>query len=86
MCGACWIEGARRVIASDLPGHRADALKAAHDGNANFASMTSMWQMKPQCRGHLPGAFWQTAGKPNVVLNNAAITGELADGRGQVVP
>jgi 3-oxoacyl-[acyl-carrier protein] reductase len=62
-----------RVIASDLPGPRAETLKAAHDGNDRFRFYDL--DVGDEDR-------WQ----PNVVLNNAAITGELLMGAGKPFP
>ena len=77
-------EGAR-VIASDLAGHRADALKAAHESNANFR----FYELDVGEESQVEAIFariiadgWQ----PNVVLNNAAITGELLMGAGKPFP
>lgn len=74
-----------RVIASDLPGHRAEALCAAHEGNANFR----FYPLDVGDEAAVEGIFqriladgWQ----PNVVLNNAAITGELLMGAGKSFP
>jgi NAD(P)-dependent dehydrogenase (short-subunit alcohol dehydrogenase family) len=77
-------EGAR-VIASDLLGKRADALVAAHGGNeafrfypldvANEDEVTAIFQR-----------ILQDGWQPNVVLNNAAITGEMLMGAGQPFP
>jgi NAD(P)-dependent dehydrogenase (short-subunit alcohol dehydrogenase family) len=74
-----------RVIASDLPGHRADALKDAHGDNPDFRfydldvgnedQVTEIFQ-------RILRDGWQ----PNVVLNNAAITGELLMGAGKPFP
>ena len=74
-----------RVIASDLPGHRADALKDAHGDNPDFrfydldvgdeAQVTEIFQR-----------ILKDGWEPNVVLNNAAITGELLMGAGQPFP
>ncbi len=77
-------EGAR-VIASDLPGRRADALVAAHGENPNFR----FYPLDVASETEVEGIFvrimadgWQ----PNVVLNNAAITGELLMGAGKPFP
>lgn len=77
-------EGAR-VVASDLPGHRADALQAAHAGNGAFR----FYDLDVGDEDQVEGIFariladgWQ----PNVVLNNAAITGELLMGAGKPFP
>ena len=77
-------EGAR-VISTDLPGHRAEALKEAHGGNENFR----FYEMDVADEDQIIDTFarvmasdWQ----PNVVLNNAAITGELLMGAGKPFP
>jgi 3-oxoacyl-[acyl-carrier protein] reductase len=77
-------EGAR-VIASDLPGHRADALKTAHDGNPQFRFYDLDVANETQVEtifARILADGWQ----PNVVLNNAAITGELLMGAGKPFP
>ncbi|MBZ4021047.1 hypothetical protein CKO11_01040 [Rhodobacter sp. TJ_12] len=77
-------EGAR-VVATDLPGHRAEALQAAHEGNESFrfyeldvgdeAQVTEIFQR-----------VMKDGWEPNVVLNNAAITGEMLMGAGKSFP
>ena len=74
-----------RVISSDLPGHRADALVEQHGKNTNFrfypldvASEDEIVEIFP----HILKDGWE----PNVVLNNAAITGEMLMGAGQAFP
>ena len=77
-------EGAR-VIASDLAGHRADALKAAHGENLNFRFYDLDVGEESQVESifaRIIADGWQ----PNVVLNNAAITGELLMGAGKPFP
>ena len=74
-----------QVIASDLPGQRAEALKAAHHGNAAFTFV----EMDVSNEADVEGIFVKLLGmglKPNVVLNNAAITGELLMGAGKPFP
>lgn len=74
-----------RVVASDLPGHRADALKAAHEGNGNFRFYDLDVGDETQVEGifkRMMADGWE----PNVVLNNAAITGELLMGAGKSFP
>ena len=73
------------VIASDLAGHRADALKAAHGESPNFR----FYELDVAEESQIESIFariiadgWQ----PNVVLNNAAITGELLMGAGKPFP
>ncbi len=77
-------EGAR-VIASDLPGRRAEALQEAHDLNADFRFYELDVAQEDQVEGMFQRILadgWQ----PNVVLNNAAITGELLMGAGKPFP
>jgi NAD(P)-dependent dehydrogenase (short-subunit alcohol dehydrogenase family) len=77
-------EGAR-VIASDLAGNRADALTAAHGANPNFRFYPLDVSEESQVEtifARILGDGWQ----PNVVLNNAAITGELLMGAGKPFP
>ncbi|MFY8147334.1 MAG: SDR family NAD(P)-dependent oxidoreductase [Rhodobacter sp.] len=77
-------EGAR-VIASDLAGNRADALLAAHEANSNFRFYPLDVSEESQVEAifaRILGDGWQ----PNVVLNNAAITGELLMGAGKPFP
>ena len=77
-------EGAR-VIASDLPGARADALTAAHAGHAAFRFYPLDVADEAQVEAiftRIIGDGWQ----PDVVLNNAAITGEMLMGAGRPFP
>ena len=74
-------EGAR-VIASDLPGKRAEALVAAHGGDEAFR----FYPLDVANEDEVAGIFQRIlkdGWEPNVVLNNAAITGELLMGAGQ---
>lgn len=74
-----------RVIATDLPGHRADALCAAYEGNENFRFYSLDVGNEDEVTAiftHVIGDGWQ----PNVVLNNAAITGEMLMGAGRPFP
>lgn len=74
-----------RVIASDLPGHRAEALKAAHGANPDFR----FYEMDVGDEDQVTGIFQRIlkdGWEPNVVLNNAAITGELLMGAGKPFP
>ena len=79
------LDAGARVVSSDLPGHRADALKAAHAGNDDFR----FYDLDVGDEDQVTEIFtriladgWQ----PNVVLNNAAITGELLMGAGKPFP
>jgi NAD(P)-dependent dehydrogenase (short-subunit alcohol dehydrogenase family) len=74
-----------RVVATDLPGPRAEALVAAHAGTPEFR----FHELDVGDEGQVTGIFarvlaegWQ----PNVVLNNAAITGEMLLGAGKPFP
>lgn len=74
-----------RVVASDLPGHRAEALKATHEADANFRFYDLDVGDEPQVEAifqRILADGWE----PNVVLNNAAITGELLMGAGKSFP
>lgn len=77
-------EGAR-VVASDLPGHRAEGLIERHGDDANFR----FYEMDVSDEAQVEGIFKRILGdgwEPNVVLNNAAITGELLMGKGRSFP
>lgn len=79
------LDAGARVVSSDLPGHRADALKAAHAGNDNFRFYdldVGDEDQVTQIFTRILADGWQ----PNVVLNNAAITGELLMGAGKPFP
>lgn len=74
-----------RVIASDLPGARADALVDAHKGNDRFR----FYDLDVADEAQVTTIFTRilTDGwEPNVVLNNAAITGEMLMGAGRSFP
>lgn len=74
-----------RVVASDLAGQRAEALKAAYAGNAAF----HFEELDVSDEGQVTGIFQTLLAKgfqPNVVLNNAAITGEMLMGAGKPFP
>ena len=79
------LDAGARVVSSDLPGQRADALKEAHAGNDDFR----FYELDVGDEDQVTEIFtriladgWQ----PNVVLNNAAITGELLMGAGKPFP
>lgn len=77
-------EGAR-VIASDLPGERADALVDRHENDENFR----FYDLDVSDEAGVERIFQRILSdgwKPNVVLNNAAITGELLMGKGRGFP
>ena len=79
------LDDGARVIASDLKGHRADALVETHGKNENFKFYDLDVGDEDGCVEifqRILGEGW----KPNVVLNNAAITGELLMGAGKSFP
>lgn len=74
-----------RVISTDLPGQRADSLKAAHEGNQNFR----FYDLDVGSEEQIVGIFQKVMSdgwNPNVILNNAAITGEMLMGAGKPFP
>lgn len=77
-------EGAR-VVSSDLPGDRAEALKEAHKGNDNFRFYTLDVSDEAEVEGIFK-LILDDGWEPNVVLNNAAITGEMLMGKGKSFP
>lgn len=74
-----------KVIASDLPGPRAEGLKDRHGGDANFAFLDLDVADEAQVTAIFERIF-ALGLKPDVVLNNAAITGELLMGAGRPFP
>lgn len=74
-----------KVVASDLPGHRAEALMTAHGEHPNFR----FYPLDVADETAVTGIFrtiLSDGWHPNVVLNNAAITGELLMGAGKPFP
>ncbi len=74
-----------RVIGSDIPGDRADALVAAHDQDPNFR----FYQLDVSDEDQVGRIFKRIAGDgwdANVVLNNAAVTPEMVMGAGSSIP
>ncbi|MGH1355454.1 MAG: SDR family NAD(P)-dependent oxidoreductase [Thalassovita sp.] len=74
-----------RVISTDLPGHRADALQETHAGNENFR----FYDLDVGNEDQIEAIFKRVLAdgwEPNVVLNNAAITGEMLMGAGKPFP
>ena len=77
-------EGAK-VVATDLPGARADALIEAHGDNDSFG----FYELDVSDEAAIEGIFQRVMAdgwQPNVVLNNAAITGEMLMGKGKSFP
>lgn len=74
-------EGAK-VVATELPGGRFDALGEAHGENPDLG----LYPLDVSDEDQVTGIFRQVMAdgwQPNVVLNNAAITGELLMGAGK---
>ena len=74
-----------RVVATDLAGARADDLVGRHGDDANFR----FYELDVSDEAAIEGIFQQVMGdgwNPNVVLNNAAITGEMLMGKGKSFP
>jgi 3-oxoacyl-[acyl-carrier protein] reductase len=79
------LENGATVVASDLTGHRADAMKERFGTYANFA----YYDLDVGIEEEIEAIFktMQADGlNPNVVLNNAAITAELLMGAGKSFP
>ncbi len=74
-----------KVVASDLPGPRAEKLKEDHGSNPAFTFLELDVSDEDQVVG-IFGRMLDMGLEPNVVLNNAAITGELLMGAGKPFP
>lgn len=73
------------VIGTDLPGHRADTLLETHRDNSNF----HFFELDVSSEEQITAIFTKVQSQgltPNVVLNNAAITGEMLVGEGGTFP
>ncbi len=79
------LEQGARVVASDLPGHRAEALKERHAGNPDFHFYDLDVGVEEQVV-EIFQRILKDGWEPNVVLNNAAITGEMLMGAGKPFP
>ena len=77
-------EGAR-IIATDLPGKRADSLQEAHADNPDFRFYPLDVTNEEEI-GQIFQRIFADGWQPNVVLNNAAITGEMLMGEGGAFP
>lgn len=74
-----------KVVATDLPGARADALVDAHGDNPQFG----FYDLDVSDEAAVEAIFTRVMAdgwQPNVVLNNAAITGEMLMGKGKSFP
>ena len=79
------LDAGARVAATDLPGPRAEALVGAHRDNADFR----FYHLDVDDEAEVEQIFEKIRGdgwNPNVVLNNAAITGEMLLGAGGNFP
>ena len=79
------LAGGARVVATDLEGARADGLMERHGKDPNFA----FYHMDVGDEAQVTEIFKRVMAdgwKPNVVLNNAAITGEMLMGAGKPFP
>jgi len=74
-----------RVIATDIPGIRADELKKLHSDKPNFSFYELDVSNESQCEDIFSRVI-NDGLIPNVVINNAAITGELLMGEGKGFP
>lgn len=79
------LEQGARVVASDLPGHRAEALKEKHGANPDFRFYDLDVGVEEQVV-EIFQRILKDGWEPNVVLNNAAITGEMLMGAGKPFP
>jgi 3-oxoacyl-[acyl-carrier protein] reductase len=79
------LEAGAKVVATDLLGARADALQDTFDENPNFV----FYDLDVGDEGQVKEIFKRVVAdghQPNVVLNNAAITGEMLMGAGESFP
>ena len=79
------LDAGAKVVATELPGPRFDALKEAHGDNPAFA----LYDLDVSDEEQVTAIFARVMAdgwKPNAVLNNAAITGELLMGAGRSFP
>ncbi len=74
-----------RVVASDLPGERAERLNEEHAGEKNFRFYALDVSDEDQVIG-IFSRIMEDGWQPNVILNNAAITGELLMGADNPFP
>ena len=74
-----------KVVSTDLAGHRADTLVETHGDNPDFA----FYELDVGDEAAVEAIFQRVIAdgwQPNVVLNNAAITGEMLMGKGKGFP
>ena len=79
------LEQGAAVVATDLEGARAEGLRAEHGDNPNF----HFYALDVTSEDEVTEIFQRVQADdlhPNVVLNNAAITGEMLMGAGQPFP
>lgn len=80
-----FLKNGATVIASDLPGARAKALTNKFNKHKNFHFYNLDVSSEKQI-GKVFKKFQKDGHKPNVFINNAAITGELLLGQGKKFP
>ena len=79
------LESGAEVIATDLPGLKSDSLIGEFGSNKNF----KYYDLDVSNEGEVVDIFSKLKNdniQPNVILNNAAITGELLMGKGKEFP
>jgi NAD(P)-dependent dehydrogenase (short-subunit alcohol dehydrogenase family) len=79
------LAGNAKIIATEMPGHRYDALKEDFGKDAGFA----LYPLDVSEESQVIAVFAQMlkdGHEPNVFLNNAAITGEMLMGAGKSFP
>ncbi len=79
------LEDGASVAASDMPGERAEKLVSLHRDNPRF----KFYDLNVDDERQVETIFARMDKdgiSPNVVINNAAITGEMLTGRGESVP
>ena len=79
------LESGAKVIATDLPGLKSDSLRNEFSSNKNF----KYYDLDVSNESEVVGIFNKLKNdniQPNVILNNAAITGELLMGKGKEFP
>ena len=76
------LESGAKVIATDLPGLKSDSLRNEFSSNKNF----KYYDLDVSNESEVVGIFNKLKNdniQQNVILNNAAITGELLMGKGK---
>lgn len=79
------LKAGARVVATDMAGPRAEALQEAHEADPRFRFQPLDVTDEAQIADAFGRAI-RDGWKPDVVLNNAAITGEMLMGQGATFP